>query len=77
MKSKWGIISDLIRIIKSNSHIDMGETELEDAHDDLANIMDYMIIKKCNFKKALEMYREEDPNNAEWLDEIIEEFKLT
>lgn len=70
-KYKWGIISDLIRVIKNNSSIGLGEFELECAHDDLADIMDLMIVQKCSFKKALSFYREEDENNAQWIEEAL------
>ena len=70
-KTKWGIVADLVRTL-SYTDLKLNDTEREDAHNDLANIMDYMITQNCGFKKALQLYRTEDENNAEWIEQAIE-----
>jgi len=69
-KTKWGIIADLVRILPCTD-LCLNDTEREYAHQDLAIIMDYMITRNCGFKKALQLYREEDESNAEWIEQAI------
>ncbi|GEM_PF-5639098 len=69
-KTKWGIVADLVRILPSTD-LNLNDTEREYAHEDLANIMDYMITQNCGFKKALQSYRKEEENNAKWVEQAI------
>jgi hypothetical protein len=74
---KWAIVSDLVRGLAEYNNLGLNDTEAEAAHNDLANIMDYMITQKCSFNKAVKLYRSEDDDRSEltkWIDKFFESY---
>jgi hypothetical protein len=74
LKYRWAIVADIIRELSnvSNSGIDLNETETEFALQDLAGIMDTMMMNKCGFEKALILEREKDSDFAQWVEKCLE-----
>lgn len=72
--NKWEIVSDLVRSLAEYNDLGLNDSEAEVAHNDLANIMDYMITQNCGFKKALALYRAEDDDRTEltgWVNKAL------
>jgi len=74
IKYKWGIVADIVRALSntSSSGLDLNDTETENALQDLASIMDTMMMNKCDFKKALNIERRNDDQYALWIEKAIE-----
>jgi hypothetical protein len=53
-----------------------GDIESDFFHQDLANLMNYMIGQNMSFKKAVKAYRDENEENALWLEEILEKIGI-
>jgi len=73
-KTKWGIVSDLVRALSnpSNNNLGLNDTQTEFALQELADIMDAMIVNNCGFKKALKIEREKDEDFAYWIENVLE-----
>jgi hypothetical protein len=73
-KYRWGVVSDIVRALSnvSNYSLKLNDTEIEYALQDLATIMDTMMINNCSFEKALSIERENDEEYAEWVEEVLE-----
>ena len=73
-KYKWGIVSDIIRELAnpSNHNIGLNQTENENALNDMADIMDTMMMNNCSFDKAVKIERDGNDEFAAWLEDILE-----
>lgn len=73
-KYKWGIVSDIIRELSnpSDHNIIMNPTEIENALNDMADIMDTMMMNNCSFDKAVKIERDGNEEFATWLEDILE-----
>lgn len=73
MQYKWAIVSDLVRALSntSSSGLDFNDTETENALNDVATIMDAMMVNKCSFDKAVKIERDNDEYFAEWLSDDV------
>ena len=73
-KYRWGVVSDIVRALSnvSNYSLKLNDTEIEYALQDLATIMDTMMINNCSFEKALSIEKENDEEYAEWVEEVLE-----
>lgn len=69
-KKGWDIVADLIRVLGENGGL-LNDAETDNFHIDIANIMNYMCNGKT-FKNSIKAYRNEDLNNASWLEEFLE-----
>jgi hypothetical protein len=73
-KKGWDIVSDLIRLLGDDGGL-LNDIQTDMFHKDISNIMDYM-FKGKTFKGAIKAYREEDSENALWLEEFLNELDL-
>lgn len=73
-KYKWGIISDLVRTLSnpSNDGLNLNQTEQERALQDIADIMDTMMMYNCGFDKAVKIERENEETFAEWIETALD-----
>lgn len=70
---KWGIVSDLVRALSNTSNvgIDLNATGQEHALQDIADIMDTMMMNNCSFDRAVKIERDSDECFAEWLESAV------
>ncbi|MEG0898353.1 MAG: hypothetical protein RSF40_01405 [Oscillospiraceae bacterium] len=73
-KGYW-IIADILHEVGNGNPF--GDFESDIFHQDLANIMDYMIASNMSFKKAAKTYMDAEEGNAEWLEEMLEKIGVT
>lgn len=73
-KYRWGIVADLVRTLSnvSNDGLNLNDIETEYALQDLATIMDTMMINNCGFEKFLNIERSNDEEFALWVEEALE-----
>ncbi|WP_368273660.1 hypothetical protein [Enterocloster bolteae] len=73
-KYRWGIVSDIIRELAnpSNHNIGLNQTENENALNDMADIMDTMMMNNCSFDKAVKIERDGNEEFATWLENVLE-----
>lgn len=76
-KYKWGVVADIVRALSNvaNYGLHLNDTEIEFALQELATIMDTMMMNNCSFNKALNIERENDEGFAYWVEEILEAIK--
>ncbi|WP_460647445.1 hypothetical protein [Lacrimispora xylanolytica] len=55
----------------SNDGIELNDTEVEEAFNDLADIMDTMMTNNCGFDKAVKLERKADEGFGEWLEAAL------
>lgn len=70
---RYGIVSDIIRALSnpSNDNISLNQTQTENALNDIADIMDTMMMNNCGFEKAVKIERESDVDFAYWIEEVL------
>lgn len=73
-KYRWSIVSDLVRTLNnpSNDGLNLNQTEQERALQDVASIMDTMMMHNCGFEKAVKIEREAEETFAEWLEAVLD-----
>lgn len=73
-KKGWDIVADLIRLVGTDGGL-FCDIETDIFHLDIATIMDFMCNGKT-FKTAIKAYREEDQENASWLEELLDKLDI-